>query len=302
MPNLVTFGLEQVHIAFKGACQKESIEVTAGCGTDGEITVTVTGAPLTGGSEACIVPLSAESHSTAAKVAAAAANVLKNNADVGANYNVSVAGAAIYLAAKLAAADDATLLIAFTPGGTGVTVGASTNVTGGAAGYGTPQAIPGAVEFTPAPEGSEVKYYADNTPYFVYTVNNGYKGPLKMALVPDAILAEMLGWPIDDNGAVIEVDDGTPKKFALMAQVQGDSKNRRFVYYDCQASRPSKAHKTKNDTIEPSDDSLELIILPVDMDVNGTTRGVVKGTLELSDTNAAVYNAFFNSVYTPAFA
>jgi phi13 family phage major tail protein len=302
MPNLVTFGLEQVHIAFKGTCQKESIEITAGCGTDGEITVTVTGAPLTGGTEACIVPLSTESHSTAAKVAVAVANVLKNNADIGANYNVSVVGATIYLTAKLAAANDATLLIAFTTGGTGVTVGASANVTGGATGYGTPQAIPGAVEFTPAPEGAEVKYYADNTPYFVYTVNNGYKGPLKMALVPDAILAEMLGWPIDDNGAVIEIDDGMPKKFALMGQIQGDAKNRRFVYYDCQAARPSKTHKTKTETIEPAEDTLDLIILPIDMDVDGTTRGVVKGNLELSDTNAAAYNGFFDTVYMPTFA
>lgn len=172
----------------------------------------------------------------------------------------------------------------------------------GATGYGTPTAIPGAVRFTPSPEGDEVKYYADNVPYFVYTVNNGYKGELEMALVPDAILAEMLGWPIDDNGALIEIDDGTPTKFALMGQVQGDAKNRRFVYYDCQAARPSKEHKTKAETIEPAADTLVLTILPVDMDVDGETRGVVKGTLELSDTNTAVYNAFFGSVYTPAFA
>lgn len=298
MPNKVTFGLEKVHLAIKGVAQVESIEVLTGCGTDGEITVTVTGAPLTGASEAVIVPLSTESHSTAALVASAVANVLKNNADVGANYYVRVSGAVIYLTAKIVAADDATLAIAFTPGSTGVTVGSSTAVAAGATGWGVPTAVPGAVSFTPSAEGKESIFYADNGPYYVVTSNNGYSADLEMALIPDALLAEIMGWLIDDNGALIEISDGTPKSFALLGEISGDAADRRFVYYDCTATRPAKESKTVAESVEPDTDTLSLSILPIEID----GRNVVKGILELSSTNTVAYNGFFDSVYVPVVA
>lgn len=296
--NKVIYGLNDVHIAFKGVAQAERIEVTAGCGTDGEITVTVTGAPLTGSSEAVKVALAAESHASVAQVASVVCNTLNNNANVGANYTASHNGGVITLAAKVVAVNDATLEIAFTVGGTGVTVGASTNVVAGAVGWGVPTAVPGAVSFKPTAEGEESTFYADNSPYFVVTSNNGYKADLTMALVPVAVLAEMLGWPIDDNGMLVEISDGTPKSFALLGQVEGDDKARRFVYYDCTASRPEKEEKTKEKSITPNPDVLKLNIVPLEIG----NYDCVKGTLELSATNTAAYNAFFGSVYTPAFA
>ena len=296
--NKVIYGLENVHIAFKGVAQAESIEVTAGCGTDGEITVTVTGAPLTGNSEAVKVALAAESHASVTQVASVVCNTLNNNADVGANYTASHIGGVITLAAKVVAANDATLEIAFTVGGTGVTVGASTNVAAGAVGWGVPTAVPGAVSFKPTAEGEESTFYADNGPYFIVTSNNGYKADLTMALVPVAILAEMLGWPIDDNGMLVEISDGIAKSFALMGQVEGDDKARRFVYYDCTASRPEKEEKTKEKSITPNPDVLKLNIVPLEIG----NYDCVKGTLELSATNTAAYNAFFGSVYVPVFA
>jgi len=302
MGNKVTYGLEQVYIAFQGVAQVESIEVLTGCGTDGEITVQVTSAAVTGSPVSAIVPLSTESHSTAAKVASAVANVLNNNSAISAAFRAVTLGATIKLIAKVAAANDATLSIAFTPGSTGVTVGSSTNVTAGTTGWGTPVAIPGAVSFAPKPEGESSTKYADNGPYFVITSNNGYTGDLTMVLVPDTILAEMLGWDIDSNGALIEVADAIPKHFALMGQVQGDSKNRRFVYYDTQVSRPEKEHATKNEKLEAADDVLSFIISPMDLEIGGETKSVVKSVLELSDTNATAYNSFFNSVYVPVAA
>lgn len=160
-----------------------------------------------------------------------------------------------------------------------------------------PVAVPGAVRWSPSTVGEESTFYADNTAYFVATSNNGYTGELEMALVPDEILAEMLGWEIDDNGMLVEVSNAMPKKFALMGQVQGDKKNRRFVYYDCQASRPAKERTTKGENIEVTTDVLAMTVSPIEID----GRTIVKGDLELSDTNAAAYNAFFTSVYTPTF-
>lgn len=159
----------------------------------------------------------------------------------------------------------------------------------------TPVAIPGAVRFTPTPQGQESTFYADNGAYYVTTANNGYTAELEMALVPDSILAEMLGWKIDSNGMLVEVANATPKRFALMGQVQGDARNRRFVYYDCQASRPAKEHSTKGENIEPKTDVLSLTIFPIEL--NGEL--VVKGVMELNDTNSTAYNGFFSSVTLP---
>lgn len=295
--NKVTFGLSHVHVAFKGVAQVESIEVTHGCSTDGEMTVTVTGAPLAGGTEACVVPVSTESHGSVEKVASAVVDVLNNNADVSANYVASRIGAVIYLAARIVAANDASLAIAFTSGATGVTVGASVNVVAGTTGWGTPEAIPGSVKFTPAPQGSSAIYYADNGPYFFAEANNGYTAELEMALVPQAILARMMGWSVDSNGMIVEIADAKAAEFALLCQVLGDLKNRRLAYYSCKAARAAKEYQTKDDKpAVPSPDKLQVTMLPID--IGG--KSVVKGVLELSDTNAAVYNAWFNAVTVPS--
>jgi phi13 family phage major tail protein len=297
MSNKVTYGLEDVHIAFKGVAQVKSIEVTHECDLDEEITVTVTGTPL-GGSKAVQVNLGTESHGTVSQVASVVCNALNNHADVGAHYVASHIAGVIYLTAKVVAEDDGTLDIAFTPGTSGVTVGASADVAAGATGWGVPTEIPGAVRLTPTAQGQESTFYADNGPYFVVTANNGYTAELEMALVPDSILATMLGWKVDDNGALIEDADGSPTRFALMGQVMGDDKNRRFVYYDCQAARPAKEHSTKGETIEPKTDVLALTIFPIE--IGGID--VVKGVLELSGTNTAAYNGFFSAVYLPVFS
>ncbi|MEF2965035.1 major tail protein [Paenibacillus sp. M1] len=158
-----------------------------------------------------------------------------------------------------------------------------------------PVAVPGAVRWTPEAQGESSPFYADNMTYYVATSNNGYTGELEMANIPDEILSELLGWVIDDNGMLVEVADAQPKKFALLGQVQGDQRNRRFVYYDCQATRPAKERTTKGDTVEPNTDVLNITISPIEVD----NRMIVKGDMELSDTNATAFNGFFTTVYTP---
>jgi len=161
----------------------------------------------------------------------------------------------------------------------------------------TPIPIPGAVRWTPTAVGESSTFYADNTAYFTVTANNGYTGELELANVPDAILAEMLGWEIDDNGMIVEVSDAIPKPFALLGQVLGDKRNRRFVYYNCVASRPAKERTTKDESITPNTDVLNLTISPIEID----GKMIVRGEMELSDTNQTAYNSFFSAVYTPSF-
>ena len=166
---------------------------------------------------------------------------------------------------------------------------------GGEPSWDTPIAIPGAVNFSANPDGGESTFYADNTKYYTRRTNNGYTAELEMALVPDEVLAEMLGWEIDDNGMLVEDAEGVPKEFALMAQVQGDVRNRRFVYYRCTASRPTQTHGTTTDTMTPTTETLNLTILP--LEVNG--KKLVRGVIEPDGTNEAVYNGFFNAVLLP---
>lgn len=161
--------------------------------------------------------------------------------------------------------------------------------------YETPIAIPGAVNFTPTPEGNKTTFYADDMKYYVVSSNNGYNADIEWANIPDTVLKEMLGWEIDSNGMLVEVADAQPKKFALMGEVQGDAKNRRFVYYDVQAERPSNNLQTKTETTNPAVKTLPVSISPIS--ING--KYVVKGDLELNATNAAVYNAFFSEVIKP---
>lgn len=160
-----------------------------------------------------------------------------------------------------------------------------------------PIKIPGAVSFTPSPEGDSSTFYADDSPYFIVTSNNGYTGDLEMANFPDEVLAEALGWEVDTNGMLVEVADAQPKKFALMGEVTGDKRNRRFVYYDVQSNRPSNENTTKTESIEPATKTMPVTISPIE--IEGKT--IVKGDLELNETNKEIFDGFFDDVYIPTF-
>lgn len=298
MGNKVKFGLEQVHIAFIGVSQTESIEVTSPPSTDGEITLTITATTLLGvnSPHSVVVPMASETHDTEAKVASTIVNALNNDSIINSVFRARHEGAVIYLATKVAQDNDASLEIAFTDTGmTSATLGTSVAVTAGTTSWGVPSAIPGAVGFSVSPEGEESDFYADNTKYFTHSTNNGYTGELEVAKVPDTILAEMLGMTIDPNGMLVESANDKPKEFALMGQIQGDKKNRRFVYYRCKASRPSEENSTTESSITPTTDTVSLTMLPLE-----NSDKIVKSIIELNDTNQAVYDAFFNAVTLPA--
>lgn len=155
--------------------------------------------------------------------------------------------------------------------------------------------IPGAVRWTPTAVGDEVVFYADNGAYWRLTANNGYTGELEMANVIDEIKAMMLGWLIDNNKAIVEDANGTPKKFALMFQVQGDAYARRSVYYRCQvSSRPAKEQTTKNESITPNTDVLGMSATPIKV----ADKMVPRADLP---AGSDAYEKFFDGVYIPVF-
>lgn len=162
--------------------------------------------------------------------------------------------------------------------------------------YAAPVAIPGAVKLTLSPEGEETEFYADDIAYFTATSNQGYKGDLEAALIPDAVLAEALGWEVDSNGVLVEIADGAQKPFALLGEIQGDESGRRFAYYKCLAARPTNEHGTKGKSIEPNTQALTLTVSPIEIDGELVVKGKTTAT-----TGAATYDAWYTAVVKPDF-
>lgn len=159
----------------------------------------------------------------------------------------------------------------------------------------TPVPIPGAVNMSIDAEGDQEVFYADNVAYYTANSNAGYSGELEMASIPNDVLAWMLGWEVDSNGALIEIADGVPTPFALLFNVQGDQRPRSAVYYNVTASRPSEEWSTIEDTTTVTTSTLPFTATPVSIE----GKNVVKAVMEKSTENEAVYNTFFTEVYTP---
>lgn len=157
--------------------------------------------------------------------------------------------------------------------------------------YGTPFAMPGAVSLSADPAGDTTPFYADNIKYYIATSNQGYTGDLEIVMTPDEFLKTILGQTEDSNGALFESADDTNARFALMGEIDGDVKKRRFVYYDCTATRPSATMTTKQESTDPQTDTINIT-----MSARSTDKAI-KAVIEPTTTNQAVYNAFFDSVY-----
>lgn len=157
--------------------------------------------------------------------------------------------------------------------------------------YGTPFAVPGAVSLTAEPEGDTTPFYADNIKYYVAVANNGYTGDLEIAMTPKEFLTQILGQLEDKNGALIESANDVNARFALMGEIEGDIKKRRFVYYDCTAARPSAEMNTVEESKEPQTDTISITMAARSSD------NVIKAVIEPSEENKAVYDTFFQKVY-----
>ncbi len=159
----------------------------------------------------------------------------------------------------------------------------------------SPVAVPGAVSFSRTPEGQELKFFADNGLYYYTTTNEGYTGELEMALIPDALLAELMGWAVDENGMLVEDADALPKDFALMGQILGDERNRRFVFYSCKAARGSEENQTRGESVDPQTTTLSIVMTPLMVE----DKPIIRGIMERIPANETEYDEFFSAVLLP---
>ena len=172
----------------------------------------------------------------------------------------------------------------------------ATIATNGTATYTTPVSLPGAVSLSLDAQGDTEKFFADNIVYFVSAANNGYEGSLELAKIPDAFLKDVLGYKTDASSVLVEDANAPVVHFALTFQFEGDSHARRHVLYNCTASRPAISGQTKEDSITPQTETINISATTVFNAILNTD--VVKASATPSET--AAYNAWNTSIYQTA--
>ena len=158
--------------------------------------------------------------------------------------------------------------------------------------YDTPVALPGAVSLGLDAQGESTPFYADDCVYYRSNDNNGYSGSLELAYIPDWFREDILGETADAKDVLFEKADGSDKNyFAMLFEFDGDQHRVRHVMYNCSVSRPSVASSTKENSVTPITETLNITVDP-------RLDGLVKGRTT-ADTDSTVYNGWFSTVYTP---
>ena len=163
--------------------------------------------------------------------------------------------------------------------------------TDGVISYGTPFEVPGVRGLNFDPEGEETPFYADNVKYYIASSNQGYTGDLELAVTPEQFLTEILGRELDTNGVIFESAEDKTARFALMFQGEGDQTGRRWVFFDCTATRPSRENNSKEESVEVGTETMSITMSP------RSTDKAIMAFIEPTENNKAVYDAFFESVY-----
>lgn len=164
--------------------------------------------------------------------------------------------------------------------------------------YETPKPVPGAVKLSIEANGNSSNFYADDVVYETFDKNAGYTGTLELAVVPDDMLVDLLGYVRDKNGVVLEDANAKQKRFAMLYEVEGNENDTRFAFFSCKLSRPSSEANTTTDETTPDTGSLSITMIGRDFD----GRNFVKGHVEYSEATKDTYNGWYTKVVTPNLA
>ena len=166
----------------------------------------------------------------------------------------------------------------------------------GSATYGEAIPVPGAVSLSLDQQGETTPFYADNIVYYTSVANNGYQGDLEVAKFSDAVLTGILGYIEDQNKVLVEDAGAAVVHFAMAFQFEGDVHAKRHILYNCTMNRPSVAGTTKEESIEPQTESVQITATTI---YNATLdTDIVKASATQADS-ATQYAAWFTTAYQP---
>lgn len=159
--------------------------------------------------------------------------------------------------------------------------------------YGTPVRLLGGVNLSLEANGDESPFYADDSIFYNVVANQGYTGELEVAMISEEFEKTILGREVEDETYVsVEGRDDKYTKFALMYEIKGDTKNRRYTLYGCTCSRPTSEASTVTESIEPQTDTFSFTAAGLT-----NSDAVCLHTTEQTPEN--VYNKWFEKVRMP---
>lgn len=160
--------------------------------------------------------------------------------------------------------------------------------------YEVPKKFKGTRQINWTPDGEQVKVYADGTVIYVGKQNSGYTGTMEVTNLDDEFAMYALGETETDKKVIVENQDGKGGRFYLLWEWEQDKKRARHVMYNCTANRPDVSATTAGDggTKSAQYRTLNVTAIP-------RFDGVVKARTG-KDTDATVYDKWFEQVYDPA--
>lgn len=164
--------------------------------------------------------------------------------------------------------------------------------------YATPVSLPGAKSLTTEYDGDTSNFYADDGVYYTTVDSSSITGTLTVADMLEAARIALLGDIKDSTtGMLMENMSADPAEFALMGEISGDPKKRRFVYYSCKLGRPSTEANTREDTTEPDTDELSFTAMGKSYTIDGAECLISKATVMEGDS---AYDSWFSAVTEPS--
>lgn len=140
----------------------------------------------------------------------------------------------------------------------------------GTATLGAGVAVPGLVSLGLEADSELYKFFADDTVYYSEYTDKGESGDLTMALIPDALKIDYLGFTEMDDGGIAKLKGVQGKAFWMAFEGEGDKHKRRHLMINVIGGAIKREYKTIGDSKEVDTEVVPLTI-------NGDNKtGVVK--------------------------